>query len=642
MKKLNSFYLLYLGACVVVLLLLVGQPALAQKIRIIATDNVGRDTVILGLRADATNDIDAALGEEELPPYSPSFDFRSTTNPGPVGRDTTVHGTGPGGLRINYHRLVTVTQTDRWKLRFQSDDANGTAVNFMWEILEAGAGGWEMEDGMFPVNMPANIDMNTQSSYTYPVKTLNEDNSSVYINYYDGLKLRTATSHDIGTAPDAKNNPAGKPIKLKADKASWCFTIPASAVPADQQRLVISFGNAVYPATLNFSPFTAKGNLDAGKNKVWEFTNPPGNVTTPVTISGWSVGGKAQKMTYAWGAAATKGKLKDQTSCGLTLLNPMPNWWNVIIELYAQGVWNGNLLAGKAAGLVVGQPSLDGKSGRAVYHPKYGDIYKTLYKKGLEQSNAPRCLDGPDADPVNKFYKKPLKSNPPDKYNSKLLGDAVAFRVNLALYSGAGKVEGAAGVFQTLKYKNPASPFNDMSVSQIDAIIDGVMACADMDTNHTPVKLDVVLADINAAFSGGSTIDTSQWAGKLVMTGVKAIGKSGVLYRNSLEAAPVMALPPFHQEYDAPMSFKLEQNYPNPFNPTTTIEFVLPKEGMVTLKVYNLLGQEVATLLNQEQMDDGDQTVDFDASTLSSGVYYYRLTLNGGEFTSVKKMMLLK
>ena len=89
------------------------------------------------------------------------------------------------------------------------------------------------------------------------------------------------------------------------------------------------------------------------------------------------------------------------------------------------------------------------------------------------------------------------------------------------------------------------------------------------------------------------------------------------------------------------LKFALEQNYPNPFNPTT-IDFTLPAEGMASLKVYNILGQEVATLLNHEQMDEGDQTVDFDASALSSGVYYYRLFLNDGEFTAVKKMMLLK
>jgi hypothetical protein len=85
--------------------------------------------------------------------------------------------------------------------------------------------------------------------------------------------------------------------------------------------------------------------------------------------------------------------------------------------------------------------------------------------------------------------------------------------------------------------------------------------------------------------------------------------------------------------------FKLSQNYPNPFNPMTTIEFSLPKAGNVTLKVYDALGKEVATLL------DGFKTaqsyrVDFDASSLASGVYFY--TLNTGNFSQTKKMVLMK
>lgn len=90
---------------------------------------------------------------------------------------------------------------------------------------------------------------------------------------------------------------------------------------------------------------------------------------------------------------------------------------------------------------------------------------------------------------------------------------------------------------------------------------------------------------------------------------------------------------------NAPAAFTLEQNFPNPFNPTTTINFTIPVSGNVTLKVYNVVGQEIATLVNTFQTAGSYQT-QFDAANLSSGMYFYSLT--SGNYTQIKKMMLLK
>ncbi|MBI5220086.1 MAG: T9SS type A sorting domain-containing protein, partial [Bacteroidia bacterium] len=95
-----------------------------------------------------------------------------------------------------------------------------------------------------------------------------------------------------------------------------------------------------------------------------------------------------------------------------------------------------------------------------------------------------------------------------------------------------------------------------------------------------------------------------------------------------------------------PESYKLYQNYPNPFNPTTTIQFDIPQEAMVTLKIYNLLGQEVATVLDGEAFESGLQTVDYNASMLASGVYFYQISTKGieegGSFSKVMKMILIR
>ncbi len=85
--------------------------------------------------------------------------------------------------------------------------------------------------------------------------------------------------------------------------------------------------------------------------------------------------------------------------------------------------------------------------------------------------------------------------------------------------------------------------------------------------------------------------------------------------------------------------YTLSQNYPNPFNPTTNIKFTIPETGLVTLVVYDMLGREVATLINKE-MASGAYDVDFNAANLSSGTYIYTLSSNGSVFS--KKMILLK
>jgi hypothetical protein len=88
-----------------------------------------------------------------------------------------------------------------------------------------------------------------------------------------------------------------------------------------------------------------------------------------------------------------------------------------------------------------------------------------------------------------------------------------------------------------------------------------------------------------------------------------------------------------------PAAYALHQNYPNPFNPSTTIEFALPHAGYVALRVYNVLGEEVATVIEGNH-DPGTFKVTWDASGLPSGVYFYRLT--AGEYVQTNKMVLMR
>jgi hypothetical protein len=85
--------------------------------------------------------------------------------------------------------------------------------------------------------------------------------------------------------------------------------------------------------------------------------------------------------------------------------------------------------------------------------------------------------------------------------------------------------------------------------------------------------------------------------------------------------------------------YSLRQNYPNPFNSITTISYSIKQDGLVLLKVYDVLGKEVAILVNEEKQP-GVYEVNFNASELSSGIYFYKIT--SGNFTGVRKMLLIK
>jgi CubicO group peptidase (beta-lactamase class C family) len=111
-------------------------------------------------------------------------------------------------------------------------------------------------------------------------------------------------------------------------------------------------------------------------------------------------------------------------------------------------------------------------------------------------------------------------------------------------------------------------------------------------------------------------------------------------YNGTYEYLPAGQAGSIEIEVDAtPVSFSLEQNYPNPFNPSTTIKFNLPEKEFVTIKVYDVMGNEVATLINDEK-PAGSLSIEFDASDLASGSYFYKL--QAGNNITTRKMILLK
>ena len=121
----------------------------------------------------------------------------------------------------------------------------------------------------------------------------------------------------------------------------------------------------------------------------------------------------------------------------------------------------------------------------------------------------------------------------------------------------------------------------------------------------------------------------------------RSSGNFGILDAWGIELVfeQTTGVPDEQEENIIPDNFELSQNYPNPFNPSTTIRYSIPELSNVELKVYDILGSEVASLVNEEK-DSGVYTVSFDASNLSSGIYLYRL--QAGSFIQTKKMILIK
>lgn len=131
-----------------------------------------------------------------------------------------------------------------------------------------------------------------------------------------------------------------------------------------------------------------------------------------------------------------------------------------------------------------------------------------------------------------------------------------------------------------------------------------------------------------------SPISVGVYSGRLLITSDSPTSPDTVLLSGTRQVLSLV-----ESSADHPTRYVLEQNYPNPFNPSTSIRFSVVRSRLVSLKVYDLLGREVATLVNEE-MNPGSYKVSFDATRLSSGVYFY--CLHAGEFVQTKKLALQK
>lgn len=326
------------------------------------------------------------------------------------------------------------------------------------------------------------------------------------------------------------------------------------------------------------------------------------------------------------------------------LMLPMPNSANVRDEVYRQGLAPSNEYP--KGGLGVGIVRKD--SARYVswvIMRRSIDMYNSLIDKSGTHTGIARGL-------ARYANGKPLireqKKLPPTKHNNRLFAEVVALKFSIAA-SDLGRTPYGLG---DLVYEEGTNPLSGSSLRELTLKADTLLTMWRDRTQTEFVNMDTTIRKINEVFTG--PIDTVSFGVDLVLTGVASVDTIDFLRPPPL-IAPFTAPHLTDATMELPEELTLYQNYPNPFNPTTVIEFDLLEDSKVTLRVYNMLGQEVSTLLDGAFTEAGTQEVEFDASELPSGVYFYRLMaemieagdedeglVQGKRIMETKKMLLLR
>ncbi|MDP2208972.1 MAG: SdrD B-like domain-containing protein [Bacteroidota bacterium] len=441
------------------------------------------------------------------------------------------------------------------------------------------------------------------------------------INYNEDQAMYRSFKHEDVVA--LVNGKLPKAIKPKHNGGYWEFTV-TNPLTETATELHIQFKNDVNSTRpMGHEPFTA---VAGDTKKKFDFSGGSGVAAgQSITITGYSAKGKPQQIKKYWfGADPKKSPAINQLPAFSYLEFPMPTYANLINETFADGGFGAGLLVG-----IVGDPKTTGW----VLMAKSGDVQKSLLDKtGIHTGDA-----GFFVTLGTKPFLKGQKSLPPAKHNNKLFAEIVALKLGIAASATSHTLPG----FGELVYQGSVVAHHGKKVTTIANQASDAMTLKAGDA----AGYFTAIREINAAFAGD--FDTSSYGGvKTVLSGVKKLADVSVLRAG--DGTIVTINTPNEGNYSqVPDIFELAQNYPNPFNPSTTIQFILPEDAIVTLKVYNVLGQEVATLANRELFTEGSNDLEFEAGNLSSGIYFYQITAEGvgenaGKFTQVKKMVLMK
>lgn len=380
---------------------------------------------------------------------------------------------------------------------------------------------------------------------------------------------------------------------------------------------------------VEFSNSFTYGELLNANGRIWKISGAEIDNMNEVSVT-VSTAKKSAKVTRWWWLngnerVGTKRSKNEAVSTYGRL--SMPNEANVRDEVFVK----------RSSTITLGIPMPQQKNEYGwVILKKSADMQKSLLDRDDYHFGQPR---GFSRLANGTLFKGEVKVLTPSKMNNRLFANLAALKFNIIASE-----EGITPVGLGELYCNDeASPFHGWQVKQIALHADSMMTFWRGKMKVDYEQLDDCISRINEAFRG--PIDTISFSSKLLLTGVASA--NGFTFLTSTTTIAV-GTEKSRDEVSSiiPDVSELKQNYPNPFNPTTVIGYSLSVNSLVTLKVYNMLGQEVSTLISNELVDAGTQEVAFSGDNLSSGTYIYRLTAENKEedysFEKTMRMTLVK